>query len=265
MTLLTPPRLRNSVRIVGAAVAALALLSACGGGGDSGGSASDSGAAGGGGNNMAAGPIDKYIGTWKGDECYVYDEDQPILEVSTDQGKTKTGTFWRRSLAIEKTNPTEASVKATYQFYQLTDKPICSKVIYTIKKIGVDPQKPRSSGHEQGGSPSEEIWYGGVNKLVYKGNATIGGSVVDRLEYTETSLGKLLSDSGIRAGDGIRLSVGEDPLLKMTVLPKNDPGHADAKTIAKVDGNTLTWAQFLEPGAGYPAEFSVPPETFTKQ
>ncbi len=264
MTFLTPPRLRNSVRIVGAAVTALALLSACGGG-DSGGSASDSGA-GGGGNNMAAGPIDKYIGTWKGDECYVYDEDQPILEVSTDQGKTNTGTFWRRSLAIEKTNPTEASVKATYQFYQLTDKPICSKVIYTIKKIGVDPQNPNQSGKRDGESPSEGIWFGGVNKLVHKGNATVGGSVVDRLEYTETSLGKLLSDSGIRAGGGIRLSVtGGDPLLKMTLLPSNDPGHADAKTIAKVDGNTLTWAQFLEPGAGYPAEFSVPPETFTKQ
>ncbi len=259
MTLLTPPRLRNSVRIVGAAVTALALLSACGGGGDSGGSASDSG----GGDNTAAGSVDKYIGTWKGNVCHEH-HPNPVLAVSTDQGKTYTKTHWRRSLAIEKTNPTEASVKVTYEFYQPTDNPMCSgKVIYTIKKIGVDPQNPNQSGNKKGESPSEGIWFGGVNKLVYKGNQTVGGSVVDRLEYTETSLGKLLS--GFSAGGGIRLPVGEDPLLKMTLLPSNDPGHADAKTIAKVDGNTLTWAQFLEPGAGYPAEFSVPPETFTKQ
>ena len=263
MTLLTPPRLRNSVRIVGAAVAALALLSACGGGGDSGGSASDSGA-GGGGDNMAAGPIDKYIGTWKGDECYAYKKDQPILEVSTDQGKTNTETLWRRTLAIEKTNRTEASVKATYQFYQLTDDPICSKVIYTIKKIGVDPQNPNKRGPKKGESPSEEIWFGGVNKLVYKGNATVGGSVVDRLEYTEPSLFKLLP--GVYAGGDIELPVTEgDPSLQMTVLPKNDHDYADVKTIAKVDGKTLTWAHFFEPGADYPKDFGKSPETFTKQ
>ncbi len=260
MTLLTPPRLRNSVRIVGAAVTALALLSACGGGGDSGGSASDSGA-GGGGDNTAAGPIDKYIGTWKGDECYVYDSG-PILEVSTDKGKTNTGTLWRRTLAIEKTNPTEASVKATYQFYQPTDKPRCSKVIYTIKKIGVDPQNPNKSGHKKGESPSERIWFGGVNKLVYKGNQTVGGSVVDRLEYTETSLLKLLSDGGIHAGGGVYLSVtGEDPSLQMTVLPHKDPHYADVKTIAKIDDKTMTWAW----SSDYPAKFDDSPTTFTKQ
>ncbi len=164
-------------------------------------------------------------------------------------------------MAIEKTNPTEASVKATYEFYQLTDNPICSKVIYTIKKIGVDPQNPNKSGHKKGELPSEEIWFGGVNKLVYKGNQTVGGSVVDRLEYTETSLGKLLSDSGIRAGGDIRLPVGEDPLLQMTVLPKNDPGYADAKTIAKIDDKTMTWAW----SSDYPKDFGKPLITFTKQ
>ncbi len=235
MAFLAPPRLRNSAKIAGAAVAALFLLSACGG---------DDG--------EARDPIDKYIGTWKNDMC---EKEDTVVTVSTDRGETET--YSNYSLVFTKTSPTEASFKAIYRYYLPNDDTPCTgDAVYTITKTG------EGSGATPEFGDTEGTVRAGINKLVYKESKPIGdGDVADLFEYTEAPL----SGSKPSPRDAI-VTAGKGTPLEKTISLEDDTGAVNAKAIAKIDGNksTWTWAQ----GANYPEAFDEKGafiETFTKQ
>ncbi len=202
MALLTPPRLSNSVRIVGAAVTALAPLSACGGGGDS----------------MAADPIDKYIGTWKNDRCY----ENELLKV----GANRDNTYFNYSFVFTRTSSTKASFRLIYRFYLLTEKKCNGDVIYTITKPG---EKSISKDKEEEYGDTEGFSRLGENSLVYKDSIMIGDSAVDRLEVTEAPMSNKTAP----------LLVGS-AVSQKTLSLVWDINLTNIKAIAKINGNTLT-------------------------
>ncbi len=201
MTFLTPPRLRNSVRIVGAAVAALALLSACGGG-----------------DNMAADPIDKYIGKWESNRCH----ENTLLTVDADLKKT----YFNYSFVFTRTSSTKASFRVIYRFYRLTEKKCDGDVIYTITKTG---EKSINKDKEEEYDDTKGFSRLGENSLVYKDSIMIGDSAVDRLEFTEAPLSNKTAPFPVGSA-----------VPQKTLSPVWDNDLTNIKAIAKINGNTLT-------------------------
>ncbi len=219
MAFLAPPRLRNSAKIAGAAVAALFLLSACGG---------DDG--------EARDPIDKYIGTWKNDECI----SSSVMTVGTE----KKNAYSNESMVVTKINQTEASFKWIYRFYLPTDKECAKGVIYTITKTGENIDEEGEYGATEG------VVRMGVNRLVYKDSQMIDGGMADLLEDKEAPLSK--KTDPIPVGSAVP---------QKTLLPEMDY-NGDSKTIAKIDGYKLTMKFGHD---RYPTTFDEESQTFTKQ
>ncbi len=195
---------------------------------------------------MAAGSIDKYIGTWKNDRCY----ENELLKV----GANRDNTYFNYSFVFTKTSPTKASYQAIYRFYLPTDKKCTGSVIYTITKTG---EKSISKDKEEEYGDTEGFSRLGENSIVYEGSKTIDGSAADLLEVTETPLSKKTAPFPVGSA-----------VPQKTLLPEVEDLNGDnAKAIAKINGDKLT---LVGDRGVYPTTFKgvealINTLTFTKQ
>ena len=199
------------------------ILSACGGGG--GGSSADD-----------SGPIDKYIGTWKG-AC----DTRGDIYQSVD-GRT---TSVIDSVKFSKLTATTANVALTTTVYGNSDTACTGTPLGSIVKTGLSTNSETSGATGITSSYGQNVW-------TYDANVTLaGGQKVDQLTYSESKL-SALSNATLTAG-------------QIKINTANFPADTGKSIAYFVDANTVVF-NGNDTAAGYPTVLRQDKySTYTKQ